>query len=120
MCMERCTRVRKGAQKVHKGSAKVHECAQKGAQRCTKVCEGVRMCAKRCAIVHKRCARCAQVHKRRGRVRKCVWRCTEGCAGGAGARAEWVGGAGVVGAGPVQRKSKKSKNFEKSSKVCLF
>src|SRR5258707_8260041 len=40
-------------------------------------------------------------------------RCAEGCTGGAGARAEWVGGVGVVGAGPVQRKSKKVENFRK-------
>ena len=39
-------------------------------------------------------------------------RCAEGCAGGARAWAEWAGGAGVVGAGPVQRKSK-VKNFRK-------
>src|SRR5258708_976514 len=70
------------------------------------------MCAKRCAIVCKRCARCTQVHKRCGRVRKCARRCAEGCAGGARARAEWAGGAGVVGAGPVQRKSK-VENFRK-------
>ena len=85
------------------------------------------MCVKRCARcmqVRKRCGRvrkrCGRVHKRCGRVRKCAHRCAEGCAGGARAQAEWAGGVGVVGAGPVQRKSKKSKIFEKFSKVCLF
>src|SRR5258708_1943418 len=68
MCMERCTRVRKGVQ----GCADVCKRCAKGVQRCTRVREGAQMCMKRCAIVHKRCARCAQVRKRCRRVRKCA------------------------------------------------
>src|SRR5258708_3886454 len=73
---------------------------------------GVQMCVERCAIVCRRCARCMQVCKRHGRGHNWARRCAEGCAGGARAWAEWGGGAGVVGAGPVQRKSK-VENFRK-------
>src|SRR5258708_40146470 len=58
------------------------------------------------------CKVCMGAQKVHGRCTKGAWRCAEGCAGGARARAEWAGGAGVGGAGPVQRKSK-VENFRK-------
>src|SRR5258708_4633042 len=84
MCVERCTRVRKGAQ----GCAKVHK--------------GARMCAKRCAIVRKRYARCTQMHERCGQVHK--WGRSLGRVGG------WCGCGGCR---PSAEKVKKVENFRK-------
>src|SRR5258708_3341061 len=77
MCMERCTRVRKGARMCAKGAQRECKGAQMCAKRCTKVHKGVRGCANVCGKVRNSVQKVCKVRAGAQKVRKGAQVCAE-------------------------------------------